>query len=69
MQDHLRENGKEKHRPLLCGRGVCARTSADGRYALLFAGSLLCMVSEQADINSETRGEKKSLERTCMDNF
>jgi hypothetical protein len=38
--------------------GVRARTSADGRNALLFAGSLLRMVSKQVNVNSATREER-----------
>ena len=53
-----RGEGKGKHTPLLGVCGVCARTSADSRNALLFAGSLLRVVPEQADVDSATRGEK-----------
>ena len=51
------EGGREKHRPMLCVCGVRARTSTDSRDALLFACSLLGMVSKQASVDSATRGE------------
>ena len=60
--------GREKHRPMLCVCGVRARTSTDSRDALLFACSLLGMVSKQASL-TRRQGEKIREERTCMDNF
>lgn len=43
--------GKGLHGPLLSVCGVRARTSADSGDALLFAGSLLGVVSKQADVD------------------
>jgi hypothetical protein len=52
--------GKRKDRPLLGVCGVRARTSADSRDALLFAGSLLRMVSKTSGRQFDDEGRKNA---------